>query len=149
VSKQQKRSSRVREGKVMAIEKRENGWFVDGSGPYESRQAARDASADPEATYAENVAVSEALDGAEDVEAEALVSEVTREFPEAEFPETAFEREVQELTESVTRESAKDVRKRENIVYMALYANTAPARAYWRKLAESEGYEVPAEDATV
>jgi hypothetical protein len=126
----------------MAVEKREDGWYAEGSGPYVSRQAAREAQADPEATYADNVTASEVLDATEDAEADATVAEVNEEFPNVE----GFDRELAELSDgSVTRESAKDVRKRENIVYMALYANTAPARAYWRKLAETEGYEVPAE----
>jgi hypothetical protein len=98
-------------------------------------------------TYDENVAATEALDGAEDVEADALVSEAAQEFPEAESFAGGFDREEQELTD-VVRETAKEVRARENVVYMALYANSAPARAYWRKLAEENGYELPAEDVT-
>jgi hypothetical protein len=142
---------------MASVEKREDGWYAEGSGPFTSRDAARDAirkinQEDAMATYDENVAASEALDGAVDDEATALVEHVAQEFPEAESFTGGFDVEVQELADgSVTRETAKEVRKRENLVYMALYANTAPARAYWRKLAESEGYEVPADvtDATV
>jgi hypothetical protein len=139
---------------VASVEKREDGWYAEGSGPFTSRDAARDAirkinQEDAMATYDENVRATEALDGSADDEATALVEQVAVEFPEAESFAGGFDQEVQELTDgTVTRETAKEVRKRENLVYMALYANTAPARAYWRKLAESEGYEVP-EDVTV
>jgi hypothetical protein len=139
---------------VASVEKREDGWYAEGSGPFTSRDAARDAirkinQEGAMATYDENVRATEALDGSVDDEATALVEQVAVEFPEAESFTGGFDQEVQELTDgTVTRETAKEVRKRENLVYMALYANTAPARAYWRKLAESEGYEVP-EDVTV
>jgi hypothetical protein len=142
---------------VASVEKREDGWYAEGSGPFTSRDAARDAirkvnQEEAMATYDENVRASEALDGSVDTEADALVAEVTREFSEAESFAGGFEREATELAEgAVSRETAKEVRKRENLVFMALYADTPPARAYWRKLAESEGYEVPADvtDATV
>jgi hypothetical protein len=133
----------------VAVEKREDGWYAEGSGPFTSRDAAREAirkinQEDAMATYDENVAATEALDGAEDTEAEALVADVAEEFPDVE----GFDTEEQELATVVTREDAKAVRARENVVFMALYANTDPARAYWRKLAESNGYEVPAEEPT-
>lgn len=131
---------------MAGIEKREDGWYAEGSGPFTSRDAARQAikkadQAEAEDTYAENLAATEVLDGSGDTEATELVQQVAE--------------EEEELSDgSVVRETAKQVRERENVVFMALYANTAPARAYWRHLAESRGYELPAEtqdteDATV
>jgi len=135
---------------MASVEKREDGWYADGSGPYASRDAAREAVRNPEATYADNVAATEALDGAGDTEADALVEQVTQEFPDAESFAGGFDHEEEELSDgSVTRETAKQVRARENYVTMALYANTPTARAYWRARCVDLGYEVPAEDATV
>jgi len=145
---------------MAGIEKREDGWYAEGSGPFTSRDAARQAikaadQAEAEDTYAENLAATEVLDGSGDTEATELVQQVTEEFPEAQSFAGGFDQEEEELSDgSVVRETAKQVRERENVIFMALYANTAPARAYWRHLAESRGYELPAEtqdteDATV
>jgi len=137
------------------IEKREDGWYAEGSGPFTSRDAARDAvkrvnQDEAEATYAENLAATEALDAAEDTEADALVSQVVEEFPEAESFTGGFEQEEQELADgSVARESAKEIRARENYVVMALYGNTEQARAYWTNRCQELGYEVPVMEATV
>jgi hypothetical protein len=135
----------------MAVEKRDGVWInteVPGQ-EFTSRDLARQAKKinDQEsamATYEENLSATEALDGAEDTEAVELTEAAGEEFPGAESFTGGFERELSELA-TVERETVKQVRARENVVYMALYANTEPARAYWRKLAEIRGYEVPAE----
>lgn len=113
----------------MSVEKRDGVW-VNTEVPdqtFASRDEARQASKvvrQAEETYAENLAVTE------DTEAESFAG--------------GFDREEKELSDgSVVRETAKEIRARENFVTMALYANTETARAYWRKRCEEEGYEVP------
>lgn len=145
----------------MAVEKREGVW-VNTELPgqeFASRDLARQAKKyndqeDAMDTYAENLAATEALDGAEDTEATDLADAAAREFDHVteplggSGPAWTGPRE-EELATVVERESAKDVRKRENYVTMALYANTETARAYWRALSLANGYELPAEETTV
>lgn len=100
----------------MNVEKREDGWYVGDQGPFPSRDIAR-----------ENVKV------------------IKQDEAEATYTENLAATEALDATEdTVTRETAQEVRARENFVVMALYGNTPEARAHWTRYAEARGYEVPA-----
>jgi hypothetical protein len=141
------------------IEKREDGWHVEGyAGTFTSRDAARAFQADnpeavagaaqdeAEATYAENLAASEALDAATDTEADALVADVNREFPGAENFVGGFDTEEQELATRVERVTVEDVanslredRARDNYLFMATHTE-GPAQRYWITKVQEKGW---------
>jgi hypothetical protein len=134
------------------IEKLEDGWHVEGyAGTFTSRDAARAFQTEhPEAvagaeqdtayeTYAGNLAATEALDAAEDTEAEALVADVNAEFPETGDFVGGFETELTELATRVERETEKERRARENFLYMATHTD-GPAQRYWITQVQEKGW---------